>query len=222
MMQIFFAKHRSWFTVIFVTGLVVAGLASAQDKAPSTDNIPRPVTARDHIRGDPDAPVKVIEFADTECPLCKRFHPTMEHLLQDYPGKVAWVFRHYPLDEIHPKARNEAEATECAAALGGNAAFWKYLDRLYEITPSNNRLDPAELPRIAVYVGLDQKAFMQCLSSGRYAERVKEDVADALAARAQGTPYTVVLAPNGRKFAILGAQPYSTLKTVVDLSLQLK
>lgn len=203
-----------------VLWVCMAGLVFGQDKAPSTG--PRPVTARDHIRGDPAAPVKVIEFADTECPLCKSFHPTMARLLQDYPGKIAWVFRHYPIDEIHPKARKEAEATECAAELGGPAAFWKYLDRLYEITPSSDGLDPAQLPRIALHIGLNQKTFAQCLNSGRHAGRVQEDVADALAAKAQGTPYTVVLAPNGRQFAILGAQPYSTLKIVVDLALQSK
>ena len=181
-------------SIVLLAGVLMSGLSLAQVVGDS----PRPVTARDHIRGDPAAPVKVIEFADTECPLCKSFHSTMARLLQEYPGKVAWVFRHYPLDEIHPKARHEAEATECAAELGGQAAFWKYLDRLYEITPSNDRLDPAELPRIAQHIGLDQKAFMQCLNSGRHAGRVKEDVDDALASTAQGTPYTVVLAPNGR------------------------
>ncbi len=201
------------------TGLFAAGLAVAQQPAPEGSEFLRPVTARDHIRGDPAAPVKVIEFGDTECPLCKRFHPTLMRLVREYPGKVAWVFRHYPIDEIHPRARKEAEATECAAELGGNDKFWAYLDRLYEITPSNDRLDPAELPRIAAHVGLEQKSFMQCLASGRHAGRVEEDVADALAAGATGTPYTVVVAPNGRKFAILGAQSYASVKLVVDIAL---
>lgn len=203
-------------------GLFAAGLAAAQQPATEAGEFLRPVGARDHIRGDPNAPVKVIEFGDTECPLCKRFHPTLKRLVRDYPGKVAWVFRHYPIDEIHPRARKEAEATECAAELGGNAAFWAYLDRLYEITPSNDRLDPAELPRIAAHVGLDRKAFAQCLASGRHAPRVQEDVDDALAIGATGTPYTVVVAPSGRKFAILGAQPYASVKRVVDIALGLR
>lgn len=180
------------------------------------------MTQRDHIRGSPDAPVKIVEFADTECPLCKRFHPTLQRIVAEYPGKVAWVFRHFPLDNIHPKARKEAEATECANDLGGNEKFWTYLDRLYEITPSNNRLDPAELPRIAEYVGLNRAKFEQCLESGKYVQRVAEDLDDALAAGAQGTPYTMVVAPNGRKFAILGAQPYASVKLVVEIALQQK
>lgn len=212
--------------VLLITGTLAAGNTAAQPNqasaAPGAADFIQPVTQRDHIRGNPDAPVKIVEFADTECPLCKRFHPTLQRIVAEYPGKVAWVFRHFPLDNIHPKARKEAEATECANDLGGNEKFWAYLDRLYEITPSNNQLDPAELPRIAEYVGLDRAQFEQCLQSGKYAQRVAEDLDDALAAGAQGTPYTVVVAPNGRKFAILGAQPYASVKLVVEIALQQK
>ncbi|MHB1293002.1 MAG: DsbA family protein [Sulfuricella sp.] len=209
---------------LLATGALAAGNAAAQANqptaAPSSADFIQPVTPRDHIRGSPDAPVKIVEFGDTECPLCQRFHPTLQRIVAEYPGKVAWVFRHYPLDNIHPKARKEAEATECANALGGNEKFWAYLDRLYEITPGNDQLDPTELPRIAQYVSLNRAQFESCLQSGKHAQRVAEDVADALAAGAQGTPYTIVIAPNGRLFAILGAQPYATVKLVVDIALQ--
>ena len=214
-----------WIVAAFlVAGTLVADNAAAQANQPTvvpgSDEFIRPVTSRDHIWGDPDAPVKIIEFSDTECPMCKRFHPTLKRIVAEYPGKVAWVYRHSPIDEFHSRARKEAEATECAAELGGNAKFWAYLDRLFEITPSNNRLDPAQLPRIAQYVGLDYAKFEQCLQSGRHAQRVAEDVDDSLAAGATGTPYSVVIAPNGRLFAILGAQPYATVKLVVDIALQ--
>lgn len=209
---------------LLIGGTLAAGNAAAQANqpaaAPNSAEFLRPVTPRDHLRGSPDAPVKIVEFGDTECPLCKRFHPTLQRVVAEYPGKVAWVFRHYPVDEIHPKARKEAEATECAAELGGNDKFWAYLDRVYAITPSNDRLDPVQLPRIAEYVGLNRAQFESCLKSGKHAQRVAEDVADALAAGATGTPYTVVIAPNGRLFAILGAQPYATVKLVVDIALQ--
>lgn len=199
-----------------------AAQANQPAAAPSSAEFLRPVASRDHIRGDPNAPVKIVEFGDTECPLCQRFHPTLKRIVADYPGKVAWVFRHFPIDDIHPKARKEAEATECASELGGNEKFWAYLDRLYEITPSNDKLDPAQLPRIAQYVGLNRAQFESCLQSGRHAQRVEEDVTDALAVGATGTPYSVVVAPNGRLFAILGAQPYATVKLVVDIALQQK
>lgn len=209
---------------LLAAGALAAGTAAqaGPQSAPGAAELMRPVSPRDHIRGRPDAPVKIVEFGDTECPLCKRFHPTLKQIAAEYPDQVAWVFRHYPVDEIHPKARKEAEASECAAELGGNDKFWAYLDRLYEITPSNDKLDPAELPRVAEHVGLNRAQFESCLQSGKHAQRVAEDVEDALAAGATGTPYTVVIAPNGRLFSILGAQPYASVKRVIDIALQQK
>lgn len=105
----------------------------------------RPVGEGEHLRGDPKATVKIVEFSDLECPFCKRFHLTMQQVMEEYSGKVAWVYRHFPLDSLHSKARKEAEATECAAELAGNDGFWAYIDKLFEITPSNNGLDPSLL-----------------------------------------------------------------------------
>ena len=114
----------------------------------------KPISDSDHILGDKNAPVKIVEFSDTECPFCKRFHTTMQQVVKDSNGQVAWVYRHFPLDQLHSKARKEAEATECAAEMGGNEKFWAYLNRLMEVTPANNGLDPAELLTIASYAGL--------------------------------------------------------------------
>lgn len=204
--------------------VVVSGLAGpgAAGPPPEVQGMVEPVGARDHVRGPRDAPVKLIEFADTECPLCKRLHPTLKRLVADYRGRVAWIFRHFPVAEIHPRAPKEHEATECAAELGGEAMFWAYLDRLYEITPSSNRLDPAELPRIAEHVGLERASFERCLASGRHAARVAQDVADAQAAGAPGTPYTVVVAPNGKLYEIVGNQPYEVFRLVIDIALTQK
>ena len=73
----------------------------------------KPVTSADHILGNPQAPVKVIEFSDLECPFCKRFHPTMKQIIEEYgkDSRVAWVYRHFPLDSLHSRARKEAEAS---------------------------------------------------------------------------------------------------------------
>lgn len=212
--------HRIVIRLLLAVAVLVLPMpVSAQE---DVMGIVEPVSARDHVRGPRAAPVKLIEFADTECPLCKRFHPTLLRLVADYPGKVAWVFRHFPIAEIHPKAPKEHEATECAAELGGEATFWAYLDRLYAITPSNDRLEPSELSRIAQYVGLERAPFEQCLQSGRYAARVEQDVADALAAGAPGTPYTVIMAPNGKTYAVVGNQPYDALRLVIDIALKQK
>jgi len=213
-------SHRPWICQLLAAVLLALVMpVIAQEEVAG---IVEPVSARDHVRGPRDAPVKLIEFGDTECPQCKRFHPTLKRIVNEYPGKVAWVFRHLPIAEIHPRAPKEAEATECAAEIGGEAKFWSYLDRLYEITPSGNRLDPSELPRIAQHIGLEPAPFEQCLKSGRHAARVAQDVADGFAAGAPGTPYTVVVAPNGKLYEIVGNQPVEVLKLVVDIALTQK
>jgi len=179
----------------------------------------KPVTGADHILGSIDAPIKIVEFSDTECPFCKRFHSTMKQVVAEYDGKVAWVYRHFPLESLHPKAHKEAQATECAAELGGNEKFWAYIDRILEITPSNNGLDDAELPKIAAYVGLNTQAFSSCLNSGRHKGSVDEDLQDALNSGGLGTPYSILIGPDGKKSVINGAQPYSNVKAIIEQAL---
>ena len=177
-------------------------------------NWPKEVSADDHILGNPDAPIKIIEFSDTECPFCQRLHPTLKKVMENYGknGQVAWVYRHFPIDSRHSRARKEAEATECAAELGGEQKFWEYLDRLFEITPSNNGLDPAKLPEIAVYIGLDETKFEKCLVSGKYAEKVQNDFEDGVQTGVSGTPYSVMIAGGlsaqaGKKETLNGVRP---------------
>lgn len=192
------------------------------------ENNVKAVSSADHIRGNPNAQVKVIEFSDPECPFCKRFHNTMNQIIDEYgkSGQVAWVYRHFPLDQpddngyvLHSKAGKESQALECANEQGGGVKFWSYLDRLFEVTPSNNGLDLAELPKIAEYVGLDKTQFNQCLESGKYAKRVSDDQTDGVNSGARGTPYSIVVASNGKKFIINGAQPYTNVKAVINQAL---
>ena len=152
---------------IVLAGIIIAGamyfsdgkkvesptLAEKPIVSSSLDQV-RPVSTEDHIRGNPNAEVIIIEYSDTECPFCGRFHETMKQIMNEYgkEGKVAWVYRHSPLDQLHSKAKNESVALECANELGGNDKFWEYADRIYSVTPANNGLDPAELPKIAEFI----------------------------------------------------------------------
>ncbi len=202
-------------------------LAAAQRRRDAAGAV-RAVDGEDHILGDPDAPVKLVEFSDFECPFCKRFHVTMQRLMDEYgkDGRVAWVYRHFPLDSLHSKARKEAQAAECANELGGNEAFWTYTDKLFAVTPSNNRLDLAVLPRLAEQIGLDRAKFEACLAGdargGKYAAHIEADVQDATASGGTGTPYSLVIAPNGKIFPLNGAQPYAAVKSIIELALKEK
>lgn len=180
----------------------------------------RPVSKDDHIRGDLNADVIIVEYSDTECPFCKQFHSTLKQVVSEYGNRVAWVYRHLPLDQLHPKARKEAEALECAAELGGNEAFWSYTDRLYEITPANNGLDLSMLPQIATYVGLNEADFNECLSSGRHADKVEADAQNAFATGGGGTPWSIVVSKSGKKYELSGAQPITLVKQLIDTALK--
>jgi protein-disulfide isomerase len=164
-----------------------------------------------------------VEYSDTECPFCKEFHKTMRALMTEYgnKGELAWVYRHFPVVGLHSKAPKEAEALECAGELGGNAKFWEYANRLYEVTPSNNNLEPTELENIAKQAGLSSDKFNTCLESGQYAPRVKADMNDAQEAGGEGTPFSVVIdTKTGDTYPINGAYPYSEMKNIIDLILQ--
>lgn len=174
----------------------------------------------DHVLGNPNADVLIIEYSDTECPFCKRFHETMNQVMEQYgkSGSVAWVYRHFPLDQLHPKARKEAEALECAGELGGNELFWKYTNRVFEITPANNGLDLAKLPEIAGELGLDVTRFNACLSSEKYATRVQRDFESGVQIGVRGTPYSVVWnRKTGKQMAINGAYPFDNVKAIIGL-----
>ena len=148
----------------------------------------------------------------------------MKRLVDESNGQLKWVYRHFPLEELHPvKARKEAVASECAAELGGNDAFWKFADRFFELTPSNNRTDiDAVLPRIAGEIGLDKARFASCLADRRHERRVAEDVKDAIASGGRGTPWSFIVSKSGKTYPLSGAQPHATVKQLVDLALEKK
>ena len=208
---------------IVVAGALIAGavfLVGKNSSAPSTQGaVSQKVTARaydpkiDHILGNPAAPVKVVEYADLECPYCKTFHTTMHQIMDFYgqSGKVAWIYRPFPLGQLHSKAM----AAECAAKQGGDAAFFKYIDKLYSITPSENNLDLAQLPIIAQDTGLDVAAFTKCLDSGEYAKRIQDSYSEAVAEGGQGTPFILIM-QGSDALTLQGGQPYDSMRAAID------
>jgi protein-disulfide isomerase len=157
-------KHNPWIipVAIVLSGALV-GSGIYMSKKNDTDAVGNTQTAKtvigdinispvgpsDHILGNPNAPVKIVEYTDTECPFCEAFHETMQLVMGDYGkrGEVAWVVRHFPIDQLHKRAHKEAIATECANTLGGPSKFWEYLDTIFSRTQSNDTLDIAKLPR---------------------------------------------------------------------------
>ena len=181
-----------------------------------------PVTSADHIRGNPDAPIKIVEYSDFECPFCKVIHQTMQKVMDEYgeSGEVAWVFRQFPLEQLHPvKAQAAAVASECAAKLGGDEAFWKFTDGYFAVTQSNNRTDiETVIPKIIRDLGLNEAEFKKCFTSGEFDDRIKAQIEDAVATGGSGTPWSILVTADGRKFPINGAQPYEAIKQLIELA----
>ncbi|MBI1975811.1 MAG: thioredoxin domain-containing protein [Candidatus Vogelbacteria bacterium] len=211
---------------VYYRGLVPLPRQGAAATAPVNDtgqleNL-RPIGTADHIRGNPKAPILLVEYSDTECPFCKRFHATLRDIQATYgEDTVAWAYRHFPLS-IHTKAKTEAEALECAAELGGNSAFWKYADLLFERTPSNDGLDLTVLPQIATDIGLDVKLFADCVANERHSDRIEADAANAIATGGRGTPWTIAIGPGNTVTPINGSQPSDIVSSAIDMLLARK
>lgn len=204
--------------------MIAFAVYSGGAKAPTATNNQQPVTEakivpvsdKDHYFGSRSAKVVIVEYSDTECPFCKVFHNTMNQLMKDYDGQVAWVYRHLPIPQLHAKATKEAEATECVAELGGNTAFWQYLDKIFETTNSNDSLDPALLPVLAKAVGVSEASFNNCLSSDKYTEAVKASAAEGFASGARGTPFSIIMKDGKQAGTINGAEPIASVKAKLD------
>jgi len=219
---------------IVIAGLLIAGAVFLSGKNGTTPQNNsgqaqavnfRPVDSTDHILGNPQAKVFIIEYADLECPYCKTFETTMHQVMDYYntnaPGQVAWVYRPFPLAQIHSKAPEEAQAAECAADQGGAAEFYKYIDQVYAITPSENNLDLTQLPKIAGDQGLNVDQFNQCLQSGKFAQAVQNSYNEAIQSGGSGTPYILITVAGSKDAVTLeGAQPYDSMIAAVNAVLQ--
>lgn len=142
-----------------------------------------PVTEHDHFQGLPDAPVTLVEYGDYECPYCARAHPIVKLIQRRVGQRLRFVFRNFPLTEIHPQAEAAAEAAEAAAARG---KFWVMHDMIYE--HQNDGLSPRDLGQYAAAVGLDAMAVMQDVAAHTYLPRIREDFMGGVRSGVNGTP----------------------------------
>jgi len=212
--------------IAIAVGGVIVALAvyvSMPKVAPTSAGNPalvRPAGATDHILGNPAAPVLIVEYSDFDCEYCKSFHETLHQVIANagVHGKVAWVFRQFPLTELHPNALSHARAAECAAEVGGNDAFWKFADLLFNNQPVN----PTRYGELARSAGiLGDTAFASCYStaSTTLTARIMADRQNALDIGAQGTPYSLILTPGKPPIVMDGAYSYDAVKDLVEQAL---
>lgn len=157
------------------------------------------------VRGAENARVTIVEFEDFQCPFCKAVQPTIKDLLKQYDGKVRLLHKDLPLEDLHPQARQAAEAARCARDQG---KFWEYYDKLYSYSP---KLSAENLKSYAKEVRLNVESFDQCFASGKYRGAVQKDLNDGMQLGLTGTPTFFI---NGRE--ISGNQPLEAFAAIID------
>ncbi|HEY2016973.1 MAG TPA: thioredoxin domain-containing protein [Bryobacteraceae bacterium] len=157
------------------------------------------------VRGEVSAPVTIVEFSDFHCPFCRKVQPVMDELRARYGAKIKIVYRDFPLDNLHPKARVAAEASHCAIEQG---KFWEFHDRLFKNDPESTQ---AGLNRIAKEVGMDVAAFEACSTSGKYKSLVQTSAQEGTGLGITGTPTFFI---NGR--ILVGAQSLDAFVRIID------
>jgi len=177
----------------------------------------RQIDSTDALRGSGEAPVKFIVYTDLECPACKYFHQQLKSIEKDYidSGKLAIVARDFPLDSLHQKSRAEHLAAACVKDLGGADKFWQFLDKIFEITPSNDGLDLAKLSETAKSLKVDMKKYDDCVNNKKLADSIEKTVQEAIGLGAQGTPFFIITTKN-YTIPVFGGYPADRLAQIVD------
>jgi protein-disulfide isomerase len=141
-----------------------------------------PVSDKDHRQGDPDAPCTLVEYGDYQCPSCGHAYPIVKRVQKHFGKRLLFVFRNFPLSEMHPYAEPAAETAEFAAA---HHKFWEMHDLLYE---NQDRLDDALLFQLARQLQLDPEKLRQALASKEFEPRVRADFRGGVRSGVNGTP----------------------------------
>jgi protein-disulfide isomerase len=164
-----------------------------------------PVSDKDHRQGDPDAPCTLVEYGDYQCPSCGHAYPIVKRVQKHFGKRLLFVFRNFPLSEMHPFAEPAAETAEFA---GAHQKFWEMHDHLYE---NQDRLDDALLVELAQQLHLDLEKLRQALASKEFEPRVRADFRGGVRSGVNGTPTFFI---NGQRHD--GAYDYASLVEAIE------
>ncbi|HSF28532.1 MAG TPA: DsbA family protein [Nitrosopumilaceae archaeon] len=174
----------------------------------------------DPVKGNPNAPVTIVEFSDFQCPFCARFFAqTLPQIQQDYidSGKVKLVFRDFPIESIHANAKAASIAAECA---DDQNMFWQYHDRLFEGQTQWARLSANDaantFKQYATELGLNSENFDSCFTSTKYSDEINEDFQNGANYGVTGTPAFFIGNDKDGYVILIGAKPYSAFQQVID------
>jgi len=195
------------------TGQAIApsDVPSNQVAGPSADAL---IEENDPVLGDPNAPITVVEFSDFQCPFCARaYFGTVSELKISNAfknGEINFIYKHFPLNSIHPFAQKAAEASECANRQG---MFWEYHDLLFA---NQQALGEDDLKAYATQIGLDTGIFNDCLDDNEARSEVNKETDQATSSGGRGTPYFIVVNnENGATSSVSGAVPFAQIESAI-------
>lgn len=160
----------------------------------------------DHIRGSVNAPITIVEYSDLGCHFCGVFHPTMSQIVEKYDGDVRWVYRQAPL-----RSPQGAMASECA---GDQGKFWEFIDLAFE--RQSQLSNPQVFQDIGKQIGLNMTTFNSCIEEQKFANKINSGLSDFQRSGANGTPFSVLITPDGETIPLNGAQPFGVVDQMVQ------
>lgn len=190
---------------------------STQGEQTQQESTARLVDETDYIRGNPNAPIMIVEYSDYDCPFCKQYHETMNRVIDEFgiSGRVAWTYRQFPLAQLHPNSPKISEAALCVGDIGGNDAFWSFSDLIFESRSVDEPTNVTKLPQYAEKSGISEDDYIACMTDGRMRDTVVASIEDGFNSGARGTPYTV-LTVGDQEAVISGAQPYEVVRGIIE------
>jgi len=210
-------RTGKWIFFLIVIAAAIFCFVALQDRAPASpttlgtaSSTTTTITENDWVKGNPDAPVTLVEYSDFQCPACRSFFPIVKQLTNDFGGQLQFAYRYFPLVSIH---RNSLPAARAAEAAGRQGKFWEMHDMLFE-----NQSDWASLPRpkstfilYAEKIGLDMDKFKKDFESDEVSARVNDSLKDALKLGLNSTPTFIF---NGKK--ISNPRNYNEFKALIQ------
>ncbi|MEX0690079.1 MAG: thioredoxin domain-containing protein, partial [Candidatus Paceibacterota bacterium] len=207
--------------VIIIAGILIAGSviwSVGSDNNPNSNHVRsqsdsefRMPSESDHLRGDINAEITIIEYSDFNCVFCARLHPTLSRVVEEYDGEVNWAYRHFA---NYPQGKVAATGSECVARIGGNDIFWEFADKMFD---NQKHLGDQFSIETAVSLGIDETEFKTCLDNSEEIEKeIATDRNEAISLGSRGTPYVVVVTPNGNLIPFNGALPYEQVVRVIE------
>lgn len=202
--------------VLISLAMIFASSSKVSEPAPSlsSNSIPIPaVTEDDFIMGPSNAEITLIEYSDFSCSFCARYHPTMKKIVEEYKGKVRWVYRHLPIFN-----KPAAVASQCVGNILGDKKFFEYADVLFD---NQRDINADLLRREALNIGLTENQYDSCINDKDLNDKISRDFTTArVLAGFNATPYTVLIDQKGEMYSFSGALPYEDVSALVDSFLE--